>query len=155
MDEQSAGTYASASTIASLEQELSLIGDSFQDVYVAMNALLAMDLLPGDSQAVEADLQSIVGLQRTLGGLVRQATKSSPAAAPPTSVAPASSSSTFRIQSSLKPKTLLEDSTPLEFKVWKKAFLAYYDNSNMDHLPLPKQRNYLDNCLGPQLLLSD
>ena len=34
------------------------------------------------------------------------------------------------------------------------GFMAYFDNSNMDQLPIPKQRNYLNNCLGPQLLLS-
>ena len=149
VDEQSAGQFASASTIHSLEQELSLVGDNFQEVYVAMNTLLAWDLLPGDSTAVEADLQTLVGLQRTLGGLARTATKTSPAAAPPPSVAPA----TFRIQSSLKPKQLLVDSTPSEVKVWKMAFMAYYDNSNMDQLPVPKQRNYLNSCLGPQLSL--
>ena len=38
--------------------------------------------------------------------------------------------------------------------MWKKAFAAYFDNSNMDQLPVPKQRNYLNSCLGLQLLLS-
>ena len=123
-----------------------LVGDNFQDVYVAMNALLVMDLLPGDAKALETDLQTIVGLQRTPGGLARKATKTSPASAapPPASGAP-SSPSAFRIQSSLKPKPLLEDSTPSEFKVWKRAFQAYFDNSNMDQLKVPKQRNYLNN----------
>ena len=68
MDEQSAGKHASPSTVASLEQELSAVGDRFQDAHAAINTLLVMDLLPVDSKATEADLQTLVGLKRTLGG---------------------------------------------------------------------------------------
>ena len=129
VDEQVDGQFAAPSTVAALERDLSLVGDNFQEVYVAMNTLLAWDLLPGDVTAVENELQTIVGLQRTLADLARKAVKpAAPASAPATSTA----STAFRIQASLKPKILLEDSTPSEFKVWKKAFLAFYDNSNMD-----------------------
>ena len=107
VDEQSAGEYASPSTVVSLEQELTAVGDKFQDAHDAINALLVMDLLPGDAKAMEADLQTLVGLKRTFGGLARRATKKPPASpATPASNAPYVASA-FRIQSSLKPKLLL------------------------------------------------
>ena len=108
-----------------------------------------MELPPGDVQALEAELQNLEGLKKRLGGLARKATKTTPTA----SSAPSSAAS-FRVQTSLRPQLLLEDSLPSEFEVWKGAFRAYYENSNMDLLPVEKQRNYLNNCLGPQLILS-
>ena len=93
------------------------------------------------------------GLKRKLGGLARKATKASPtnvSTAPP----PTPSAASFRVQSALKPKLLVADARPSEFAVWKSAFRAYYENSNMDILPVEKQRNYLYNCLGPELVLS-
>ena len=62
-----ATNYASPSTVACLEQELAAVGDKFQDAHDAINALLVMDLLPGDLTAMETDLQTLVGLKRTLG----------------------------------------------------------------------------------------
>ena len=73
VNEQSAGTYASPSTITSLEQDLAAVGDAFQDASNAMNALLIMDLLPGDCKAVEADLQTLV---RAGGGRLGSALRS-------------------------------------------------------------------------------
>ena len=152
VDEQANGEYAAPSTVSSLERDLSLAGDAFQEVFVAMNTILAWDLLPGDVTAVEGNLQTITGLQRTLADLARKAVKAAPRA--PSSTPSTSSTPSFRVQTSLKPKILLEESTPAEFKVWKKAFLAYYDTSHMDQLAVETQRHYINNCLSPQLLLA-
>ena len=119
----------------------------------AIRALLVVELPPGDVQALEAELQNLEGLKKKLGGLARKATRAPPSTAPSATPSP-SSAATFRVQTSLKPKLLLADSRPSEFEVWKDAFRAYYENSNMDLLPVEKQRSFMDNCLGPQLVLS-
>ena len=79
VDEQADGQFAAPSTVASLERDLALVGDDFQEVYVAMKAILAWDLMPGDLTAVEGDLQTITGLQRNLSDLARKAVKAAPA----------------------------------------------------------------------------
>ena len=59
VDEQADGQFAAPSTIVSLERDLALVGDDFQEVYLAMKAILSWDLLPSDQTAVESDLQTI------------------------------------------------------------------------------------------------
>ena len=80
VSEQADGEFAAPSTVSSLERDLSLVGDNFQEVYVAMNTILAWDLLPGDATAVESELQTLVGIHRNLADLARKAVKSAPTA---------------------------------------------------------------------------
>jgi len=108
VDERADGYFATPSTISALERDLAMVGDYFREVYLAMNTLLAWDLLPADTTAVESELQTITGLQRTLADLARQATRSAPLTRPTAPSTPASAS--FRVQTSLKPKILLEES---------------------------------------------
>ena len=154
VEEIEAGDYPSASTLATLEVDLAAAREKYQDVHSAITALLIVELKAGDVQMLEAELQNLEGMKKKLGGLARKATKAPPTAPSASYPSTPSATSSFRIQACLKPKLLLEDSRPSEFEVWKDAFRAYYENSNMDLLPVEKQRNYMNNCLGPQLVLS-
>ena len=124
IEEIDAGDYPSPSTVATLDLDLATAREKYQDAHSAITALLVLDLQPGDVQTLEADLLTLEGLKKKLGGLARKATKAPPSTARPASASTPSLSATFRVQASLKPKLLLEDSRPSEFEVWKNAFRA-------------------------------
>ena len=99
LEEIEAGDFPSASTRSILDADLESAKETYQDAHAAIRALLIMDLLPGDVQVLEADLQNLEGLKWKLGGLARKATK-----APPTTVSappPMPSAASFRVQSAL------------------------------------------------------
>ena len=53
--------------------------------------------------------------------------------------------------SALKPQRLTRDATPVEFKVWKAQYRAYYDGSHMRKSSMAEQHFYLKNCLDTYL----
>ena len=96
VDEIGLGDFPSPSTLATLELDLASAREKFQDVHNAITALLIVDLLPADVKVLEADLQNLESMKKTLGSLARQATKPRPSSTPSV---PTPSAPVFKIQS--------------------------------------------------------
>lgn len=74
-----------------------------------------------------------------------------PAAAPIIGDGAADPPRTIRPNTALKPDKLSRDNTPVEYRVWRNAFNAYYTSSRMDASDLVTQRAYLYASLDSPL----
>ena len=58
-----------------------------------------------------------------------------------------------KLQLGLKPEPLTKEHTPAEFRLWKRAFEAFYAASRLDRAGIEEQRAYLTQCLDKDMAM--
>ena len=74
------------------------------------------------------------------------------APAPAAPAQPAQPAPRCKVETSLKPDMLTEESKPSEVKQWKRKFRGYYDVSQMQLLDIGNQHTYIRACIDDKLL---
>lgn len=85
--------------------------------------------------------------------LARAGTSASgkPSVAPPGYIAPPPAEVKCKPMTALKPHVLSKDVKPVEYRVWRKKFEAYFIASRMDHASIQEQQAHFLSCLNAVL----